>query len=60
MFKLGDLVMMNEDKLEPAVFGFIIRLNLFDSMKPDYYTVEWFDGMKSEEFEESLIKVENG
>ena len=54
--QIGDLVMFEEDKYELEVYGYVTG---FDE-ETAYVSVSWFDGQKSLEFPNQLIKVENG
>jgi hypothetical protein len=55
-FQIGDLVMFEEDKYELEIYGYVTG---FDD-EIELVSVSWFDGQKSQEFPNHLIKVENG
>lgn len=54
--QIGDLVKFEEDKYEGEVYGYVTG---FDE-EIELVAVSWFDGQKSQEFPNHLIKVENG
>ena len=56
MLQIGDIVMMEEDKQEGEIYGYVTG---FDE-ETGFASVSWFDGQKSQEFPNHLIKVENG
>jgi hypothetical protein len=55
-FQIGDIVMFEEDKYELEIYGYVTG---FDE-ETGFASVSWFDGQKSQEFPNHLIKVENG
>lgn len=56
MFKIGDIVMIKEDQQEGEVYGYVTG---FDD-EIGFVAVSWFDGQRSKEFPNHIIKVENG
>ena len=56
MFQIGDIVMMEEDKQEGEIYGYVTELD----EEADLLSVSWFDGQKSVELPNHVIKVENG
>jgi hypothetical protein len=54
--QIGDLVKFEEDKYELEIYGYVTG---FDD-ETELVAVSWFDGQKSQEFPNHLIKVENG
>ena len=54
--QIGDLVKFEEDKYEEEIYGYVTG---FDD-EIELVAVSWFDGQKSQEFPNHLIKVENG
>jgi hypothetical protein len=54
--QIGDLVKFEEDKYEEEIYGYVTG---FDD-ETELVAVSWFDGQKSQEFTNHLIKVENG
>lgn len=55
-FQIGDLVMFGADKYELEIYGYVTG---FDD-EIELVAVSWFDGQKSQEYPDHLIKVENG
>ena len=55
-FQIGDLVKFEEDKYELEIYGYVTG---FDD-EAELVAVSWFDGQKSQEYPDHLIKVENG
>ena len=55
-FQIGDLVKFDEDKYELEIYGYVTG---FDD-EIELVAVSWFDGQKSQEYPDHLIKVENG
>lgn len=56
MFQIGDIVMMEEDKQEGEIYGYVTGFD--DEIR--LVAVSWFDGQRSKEFPNHIIKVENG
>ena len=56
MFQIGDIVMMEEDKQEGEIYGYVTEFE----EESIYLCVSWFDGKKSIEFPNHVKKVENG
>ena len=57
-FQIGDLVKFDEDKYEGEIYGYVTGFD--DETQFELVAVSWFDGQKSKEFADHLIKVENG
>ena len=55
-FQIGDIVMMEEDKQEGEIYGYVTE---FDD-EIGLVAVSWFDGQRSKEYPSHIIKVENG
>lgn len=56
MLQIGDIVMMEEDKQEGEIYGYVTE---FDD-EIGLVAVSWFDGQRSKEYPSHIIKVENG
>lgn len=64
MLQIGDIVMMEEDKQEGEIYGYVTEfiygyVTEFDD-EIGLVAVSWFDGQRSKEFPNHIIKVENG
>ena len=59
MFEIGDLVFMEEDKYEVAVYGLIVNRVWVEFIEQYYYEIDWFDGENSTEHATDIKKVEN-
>ena len=58
MLEVGDLVFMEEDKYEVAIYGIVIGFDS-EAFGLQFYTIDWFDGQTSTESENNLIKEKN-